>query len=157
MGNASLVSVEKIRDMECDFGILPCPKFDEAQENYRTLVHDGGYLGAVNGNSANLDLVGATLEALNAETYRSVTPVYYETALKVKYTRDDTSAQMIDMIHDTLMTNFIYAYNYALSDIGLQYRKLITNKSKEYVSTIEKTLKSAEKKLETLSGVFAGN
>lgn len=157
MGNASLVSVEKIRDMECDFGILPCPKFDEAQENYRTLVHDGGYLGAVNGNSANLDLVGATLEALNAETYRSVTPVYYETALKVKYTRDDTSAQMIDMIHDTLMTNFIYAYNYALSDIGLQYRKLITNKSKEYVSTIEKTLKSAEKKLETLSDVFAGN
>jgi hypothetical protein len=146
-----------LREIEYDFGLLPIPKFDEAQENYRTLVHDGGYLGAVNGNSANLDLVGATLEALNAETYRSVTPVYYETALKVKYTRDDTSAQMIDMIHDTLMTNFIYAYNYALSDIGLQYRKLITNKSKEYVSTIEKTLKSAEKKLETLSDVFAGN
>lgn len=157
MGNASLVSVEKIRDMECDFGILPCPKFDEAQENYRTLVHDGGYLGAVNGNSANLDIVGAVLEALSSETYRSVTPTYYETALKVKYTRDDTSTQMIDMIHDTLMTNFIYAYNYALSDIGLQYRKLITNNSKEYVSTIEKTLKSAEKKLEALADVFAGN
>ena len=88
---------------------------------------------------------------------RRVLPHLIESFLKVKYTRDDTSAQMIDMIHDTLMTNFIYAYNYALSDIGLQYRKLITNKSKEYVSTIEKTLKAAEKKLEALSDVFAGN
>ena len=157
LGNASLSTVEKIRDMECDFGILPCPKFDEAQTAYRTLMYDGGFIGAVNGNSENLDLVGATLEALNAETYRSVTPVYYETALKVKYTRDDTSAQMIDMIHDSLMTNFIYAYNYALSDIGLQYRKLITSKSKDYVSQVERTLKAAEKKLEVLSDVFAGN
>ena len=154
-GSGSFSTVEKIRDMECDFGILPCPKYDEEQESYRTLMYDGGFIGAVNGNSANLDLVGATLEALNAETYRSVTPVYYETALKVKYTRDDTSAQMIDMIHDSLMTNFIYAYNYALSDIGLQYRTLITKKSKDYVSQIERTLKSAEKKLELLSEAFA--
>ena len=155
MGNASILSVEQIRDMECDFGILPCPKFDEEQEQYRTLVHDGGYIGAVNGSSQNLDMAGAVLEVLNAETYRSVTPVYYETALKVKYTRDDTSAQMIDLIHDTLMTNFIYAYNYALDNIGLQYRTLITAKSKDYVSQIEKTLKGAEKKLELLAEVFA--
>ena len=155
MGNGSLSSVEKIRDMECDFGILPCPKFDEAQESYRTLVHDGGYLGAVNGNSLGLDMAGAVLEALNAETYRSVTPVYYETALKVKYSRDDTSAKMIDLVHDTLMTNFIYAYNYALNNIGLQYRTLITNKSKDYVSQVEKTLKGAEQQLELLAEVFA--
>lgn len=157
MGGSSFAKVENIRDMECDFGIIPCPKFDEAQANYRTLVHDGGYVGAVNGSSENLDAAGAILEALNAETYRSVTPVYYETALKVKYTRDDTSAQMIDLVHDTLMTNFIYAYNYALDNIGLQYRTLITNKSKDYVSQIEKTIKSAETKLATLAEAFAEN
>ncbi|MBR5221031.1 MAG: hypothetical protein IKV66_08610 [Clostridia bacterium] len=156
-GSGSFSTVEKIRDMECDFGILPCPKYDEEQESYRTLMYDGGFIGAVNGNSENLDLVGATLEALNAETYRSVTPTYYETALKVKYTRDDTSAQMIDMIHDSLMTNFIYAYNYALDNIGLQYRTLITGKSKNYVSQIERTLKGAEKKLEILAEAFSGN
>ncbi|MBR5869840.1 MAG: extracellular solute-binding protein [Clostridia bacterium] len=155
MGNSSVLSVEQIRDMECDFGILPCPKFDEEQKAYRTLVHDGGYLGAINGCSTNLDIAGAVLEVLNAETYRSVTPVYYETALKVKYTRDDTSAQMIDLIHDTLMTNFIYAYNYALNNIGLQYRTLITGKSKDYVSLVEKNLKGAETKLEALAEAFS--
>ena len=154
-GSGSFSTVEKIRDMECDFGILPCPKYDEEQTAYRTLIYDGGYIGAVNGNSENLDLAGAVLEALNAETYRSVTPIYYETALKVKYTRDDTSAQMIDLIHDSLMTNFIYAYNYALDNIGLQYRTLITGKSKNYVSQVEKTLKGAEKKLEILAEAFA--
>ncbi len=156
MGNATFASVEGIRDMEAAFGFLPCPKFDENQLNYRTLVHDGGYLGAVNGNSQNLDIAGAVLEALSAETYRSVTPAYYETALKVKYTRDDKSAQMIDMMHDTLMTNFIYAYNYALDNIGLLYRDLITKQSKDYVSTVEKKLKGAESKLEALADAFAG-
>lgn len=154
-GSGTFSTVEKIRGMECDFGILPCPKFDEEQTSYRTLIFDGGFIGAVNGNSQNLDMAGAVLEALNAETYRSVTPVYYETALKVKYTRDDTSAQMIDLVHDTLMTNFIYAYNYALNNIGLQYRTLITKKSKDYVSQVEKTLKGAEKNLAELAEAFA--
>lgn len=156
MGNATFVTVENLRGMEDAFGILPYPKFDEAQTEYRSLVHDAGYIGVVNGNSANLDIAGAVLEALCAETYRTVTPVYYETALKVKYSRDDTSAQMIDLIHDSLTTNFIYAYNYALENIGLQYRTLVTKKSTDYVSQVEKTLKSAQKKLDAISAVFAG-
>ncbi len=156
MGNGTFAFVEKMRDMEDTFGIIPCPKFDEEQENYRTLVHDGGYIGAVNGSSANLDIAGAVLEALSAETYRSVTPVYYETALKVKYTRDDMSAQMIDLMHDTLMTNFIYDYNYVLNNIGLVYRELITKKSTDYVSTVESKLASATLKLEELAAAFAG-
>jgi hypothetical protein len=96
------------------------------------------------------------MEALCAETYRSVTPVWYETALKIKYTRDDISAQMIDLIHGSITTNFIYAYNYALADIGLQYRTLITNRSTDYVSQVEKNLKAAEKALQTLTDVFSG-
>ncbi len=156
MGNATFAFVERMRDMEDAFGIIPCPKFDEEQESYRTLVHDGGYIGAVSGSSVNLDIAGAVLEALCAETYRSVTPVYYETALKIKYTRDDMSARMIDLMHDTLMTNFIYDYNYVLNDIGLVYRQLITNKSTDYVSTVEGKLASATLKLEELAAAFAG-
>ena len=156
MGNANLKTAELLREMKDAFGILPYPKFDEEQKEYRSLVHDAGLIGAVNGCSGNLDMAGAVLEALCAETYRSVTPVWYETALKIKYTRDDISAQMIDLIHDSITTNFIYAYNYALSDIGLQYRTLITNNSTDYVSRVEKQLKAAEKSLKELTDVFSG-
>ena len=157
LGNASLGTAEELRDMEKNFGMIPYPKYDEAQEGYRSLVHDGAPIGFINGSSENLDIAGAVLEALNAETYRTVTPVWYETALKVKYSRDDASSQMIDLIHDTITTNFIFAYNYALADIGLIYRDLVTKNSVDYMSAVEKRQKSAVKKLENLYNTFMEN
>ena len=152
-----LSSAKYLRDMKEDFGIIPYPKFDAEQEQYRSLVHDGAAIGGVSGSSLNLDMTGAVLEALCAETYRSVTPVWYETATKIKYSRDDVSSQMIDLIHDTMTTSFIFAYNYALNDIGLIYRKLVTNKSADYTSSVERIRKSAENKLEDLYEAFNEN
>lgn len=157
IGNASLTDSVYLRDMKSDFGMLPYPKLDEDQAEYRSLVHDGALVGSVNGSSQNLDMVGATLEALCAETYRTVTPVWYETALKVKYSRDDISSQMIDLIHDSMTTNFIYAYNFTLSDIGMVYRTLVTNNKTDYVSAVEKITSKAEKDLEKLYNVFTEN
>ena len=157
LGNATLKGANALRDMKDDFGFLPYPKFDEAQEGYRTLVHDAVSIGAVNGSSQNLDVLGAVLEALNAETYRSVTPTWYDTALKIKYSRDDISTEMIDLIHDSITTNFIFAYNYALDNIGLLFRTLVTNKSTDYASEVKRVEKSAQKKLDTLISVFTEN
>ncbi|MBR5222527.1 MAG: extracellular solute-binding protein [Clostridia bacterium] len=154
---AHLSGAKYLRDMEQDFGMIPYPKFDEEQEQYRSLVHDAASIGALNGNSANTDMAGAILEALNSETYRSVTPVWYETAMKIKYSRDDVSSQMIDLIHDTITTSFIYAYNYALNGVGMVYRDLVTAKSSDYVSKVEKLRRGAEKKLEELYEAFHEN
>ena len=143
--------------MEQDFGFLPHPKYDEEQEEYHSLVHDTALLGCIPSSSVNLDITGAVIEALNAESYRTVTPAWYETALKVKYARDDISGQMIDIIHDSLTTNFIYAYNYALNSIGLVYRELITANSTDYASAVQKKLKAAETKLDELVDIFHGN
>lgn len=156
LGNGTFSTATGLRDMEDDFGFLPHPKYDEAQDNYHSLVHDTALLGCIPGSSANLDIAGAVIEALNAETYRTVTPAWYETALKVKYARDDVSGQMIDIIHDSLTTNFIYAYNYALDSIGLIYRDLVTKNSTDYASAVQKKLKSAENKLAALVDVFHG-
>ena len=93
-------------------------------------------LGAISGASQNLDITGAVLEALGSETYRSVTPAWYETALKVKYSRDDISAQIIDIIHDSMTTDFIYAYNASLSKIGVVMRTLVGNNSTDYISAV---------------------
>ena len=40
------------------------------------------------------------LEALACESYKSVVPAYYEIALKTKYTRDEDSARMLDIIFE---------------------------------------------------------
>ena len=54
------------------------------------------------------------MEALAASNYKSVLPAYFETALKMKYSRDEDSARMFDLIHSVMTLDFGYIYNNAI-------------------------------------------
>ena len=91
---------EIFRDMTSDYGILPYPKYDKSQADYYTHPHNDHSLlcvpvTAVPGRYA---MIGAVTEALAAEGYRTVTPAYFEVALKNKYNRDNESSQMLDIL-----------------------------------------------------------
>lgn len=58
----------------------------------------------------NIPAAAALLEAIAAESMRSVTPAYYDMALKYRYTRDEDSAEMIDLIHDSIYIDFAFAW-----------------------------------------------
>ncbi len=129
-GNA-LFLVDKIytaasnfRDMEDDYAIIPTPKLDTNQATYLTTLHDGitilGIPNSIGGDK--LPGICATLEALAAASYTSVTPVYYENALKYKYTRDEDSVEMIDLIRSNVTTDFAFAYSKSLNDIAHYFR-----------------------------------
>ena len=154
LGMRQLTSAKSLRDMTDDFGFLPYPKLDEAQEAYHGLVADIVLLGAIPTSSLNTDMAGAVLEALNAETYRSVVPLWYETALKIKYARDDISSQIIDLIHDSVYTSFLYAYSPCLDTAGVFMRSLVENNSTDYVSTVTKLAKSLQKRLDGINEAF---
>ena len=150
-------TAKELRDMKEDFGFLPIPKLDEEQESYRCLVGDCPLLCGVPTTCQNTDMVGAVLEALNAETYKTVTPVWYETALKIKYARDDISSQIIDLIRDSMTTSFIFAYSPKLSNIGQIMRELVSTNSKNYMSKAASMEKSANKSLAKLVEAFEEN
>ena len=97
--DVSLFFIGSLRDMEADFGILPYPKYDEAQSDYYSRV---AYYWAciVPVTNKDLEFTGAMLEALNCESANSVVPAYYEIALKGKYSRDNESEQMLQLISD---------------------------------------------------------
>ncbi|MCL2518486.1 MAG: hypothetical protein FWF15_07995 [Oscillospiraceae bacterium] len=159
MGNGTFVRAEMLRDMEKNFGIITNPKFDETQKNYRSVVADGQNLGVVpiTTSAGNLEMTSAVVEALNAESYRRVVPAYYETALKVKYTRDDVSSQMIDLIRDSTMTTFVFAFYASMNDIGAIFRTLVTNKSIDFTSEYAKLESGALAGLEKLQAAFLEN
>lgn len=106
-----LGAIDGLREMKDDFGIIPIPKLDETQENYTTYMHDGASVFAIPITCQNPDRSAAFLEAMCAESYRSVVPAYYETAVKVKYTRDNQTAQMLDMIVDSIYLDVAYLYS----------------------------------------------
>jgi hypothetical protein len=147
-------AAKDLRDMEEDFGFLPFPKTSEEQDNYKTLVHDTAQLSCIPVSSGNIAISGAILEALSAESYRLVTPAYYESALKLKYARDDISSQIIDLMRDSITTNFIYAYYPVLNEIGVLYRKLLSGGTNTYASYMRKMAPAVDKKLAELVKTF---
>ncbi len=156
LGNSSFNEASALRDMKDDFGVVPYPKYDESQEDYRSLVHDAYNLGIIPVTCGSSDIVGAVVEALCAETYRTVINPYYETALKIKYTRDELSSKVIDIVHDSVNTEFAFAYYSLLGSLGSIYRELISGKKTEFASQAAKYMPAAEKALDKLIAAYEG-
>ena len=99
--------IYRLRDMKDDIGILPMPKYDEAQENYRSAAWGGAvWTLSRTFDTSDAEKLGAALEAMSFYGYRDVIPVYKEKALKIKATRDDESADMLDIIFGSVYFDF---------------------------------------------------
>ena len=77
-----LTGTNYLRDMKSDYGIIPMPKLDENQSEYSVFCHDGSSVFALPSTCRKADAASAVLEAMAAETYRTVTPAYFEIALE---------------------------------------------------------------------------
>ena len=89
----------KLRDMDYDIGIIPPPKFTENQERYYSLV-EGGALSVmpVTLNADRYDNVGILLDGFAYFSHRDVIPVYIDIIVKSKFTRDEESVDMLNII-----------------------------------------------------------
>ncbi len=99
---------DTMREME-NFGILPSPKFDEAQDSYITPVPSeaSGIPFFVNDEEMSATIFNA-LHYYSAEIVR---PAYFETAIKRKSTRDDESVEMLEIISGTMACDFMFLYS----------------------------------------------
>ncbi len=98
-----------LREMTSPYYIVPCPLLKEGQE-YRSSVHDAINIYGISVGSQNKKATAIVLEALCAESYRSVRPRYYDDALKFKYTTDIDSAAMIDIISESSYVDFVLVW-----------------------------------------------
>lgn len=87
-------------DMEEDFGVLPFPKYDEAQEGYHSRVV-GAWINVAPSVAPDPARTSAIMEALASESAKTVYSEYYESALKYRYLRDEQSIAMLELIKDT--------------------------------------------------------
>jgi len=94
-------SVGMLRDMEDDFGVTLYPKWDEAQDEYYSRLESGAPVLIVPATASDTSRTGAIIEAMSAASSKTVISAYYETTLKQKYTRDELSSLMFDMVMET--------------------------------------------------------
>ena len=149
-----LDDVTNMRAGDADFGIIPIPKYEEAQDKYYSLVsqHTTGLMSIpITCAGDELSMVGMVLEALAAESHYTLIPEYIETSLKTKNSRDAESADMLDIILGNRVFDPMNVYSFAnfgdaIMDAADANNKdmasLIKSKQKLVNKSIEKVLKA---------------
>jgi len=134
--------------MTYDYGILPNVKLDEDQENYYTIPQDAFNLISVMANVENKDMVAAALQLMCAETYKTVTPQYFEVVLKYRYARDDESGRMLDICREGLRMDFATINTRSLNGAGQLFRTIMSS-GKDATSSVSATTKGQFKMIKT--------
>ncbi len=152
--DAKLASAEELREMDDDFGIIPVPKFDTNQTEYKSFVNGAASMVCVPATvkEADREYVSIIIEGMAAEAYRVVTPVLYETYLKRKVTRDAESMDMIDYIVRNRV--FDMAYVNMHDGVGSYVRDLLQKGATDISSTMKSYQKSAAKRIEKIVKAF---
>ncbi|MBQ2727395.1 MAG: hypothetical protein IJF78_16965 [Clostridia bacterium] len=135
------------REMETDFGIVPMPKYNEAQSGYYSFVQLACANSiAVPTTGQNFERTGVILEALSAESMYGLTEAYYEKTLKSKASRDEESAAMLDLIFDTRVYDLGFMYNWGT--ISSSVGSLVGTEGQDisgYASAMKKATKAIDK------------
>jgi len=148
--NGTLGSNDVLRAMNSDYGIIPYPKWNKDQPDYYTGSQNSYSLFSIPATCQKIDAVGAAMEALCSESYRTVTPAYYEIALKKKYSRDDETSQMLDIIRSGITFNFGILNSINIDNIQGIFRDLMTEKKTDFTSRYEKSAQMWQKSLDKL-------
>jgi hypothetical protein len=132
-----LSSARGLRQMDDDFMIIPYPKFDAHSNRYYALPNDGALLAAAQSSTLPDALIGAVLEELAYQGWKHITPAFFDIALKAKYMRDsdDLSMRVIDIIRESITTDFAYVYLNNLEGGGTIFDSMLRLRSNRLVST----------------------
>ena len=146
-----------LRAMEGDFGIIPYPKWDEAQDKY--MPHTAGNYHPVMHipqTNEDLDATGIILEAMSYEGMKTIKPAFYESLLKTKTARDSESAEMLDFIFGNLSYDIGNMYNFG-EITGVFGYQMSTNPKANIVSTVEKNIGKWQKAIDDIVAGIENN
>ena len=150
----ALVDINGLRDAEFEFGILPYPLYDETQQEYNNLISTGLVSSVSIPNTCeNTEVVGVTLEAMAYYSTTTLTPAYYDNALKTRYVRDEESGEMLDIIFATRVYDLGFIFNWG--GAGSMVSNMFSGKQTEYASNWQKIEKAVKKTMDKALEQFA--
>ena len=136
-----------LRDFKGEYGILPIPKLDTAQKEYRTCVQDQvtGITIPVTCPQSKQEMVGAVLECLASESYRTVADAYYNTALSYRYLNNPESKVMLDLIYESVSFEIAQIYTDCIGSFLNDMRTIVESRNNTTVSSFRRIQRNMEK------------
>ena len=138
------------REMETEFGILPVPKYDKAQEFYRTWTHASGSTFSVTAAipAAKAETMGLVVQAYAILSHQLLKPAYYDIMLTSRNVHDADSADMMDL----MFANRVYEMSFYFSNFGFfeLFKSATNDNSDKFSSQYAAQAKSFDRKLATV-------
>jgi len=149
-----LVDLTEFRDSDIDYGIVPLPKYDEAQDSHISLGNINVVSAIILPKSTAVDAtddLGRIIESMTVLGHYKSLPEAYEATLLTKMTRDEDSIEMIQIINESLALDFGYVYN--IGGLNTMLRTLAINKL-PFISQHEKSVGIIESDIYKLLKAF---
>ncbi len=143
--------MEALRDLSFEYGIIPYPKFDDAQKQFYSSSSAAMPSVSIPVTSENDEAVGAVIEALAYYGQEKTTPMYFDSALKYKYSEGGDNAEMLDLMRASAMLSFTDIFAAALGGPNDKFRETLWNKKGGvWASKAESLRKGSTQKLNAL-------
>ncbi|PKM62015.1 MAG: hypothetical protein CVU97_06465 [Firmicutes bacterium HGW-Firmicutes-21] len=121
---------------ELVFGILPCPLWDDSQEQYYSFCGTSETAGiAIPKSCSDLEFSAYMIEVYAAEAKNTITPAYYEVNIKGRDVRDDESIEMLDIIFDNIVYDVGEVYNFG--KVKSMFNTLMSERSTDIMSRLD--------------------
>jgi hypothetical protein len=142
--------------LEFSVGVVPVPKFDETQLEYKTNLGNPFTIYALNAQSDALVAAATTLEAMGSENYRSVTPAVFEVAMKVRYTDDPQVADMFDILKENVSFDVgkLYYYTMEKTTSKVFSDTCLSSNPSGFLSVLKTSTRVINNKLKTLMAAY---
>ncbi|MBQ3126228.1 MAG: hypothetical protein IJC15_04085 [Clostridia bacterium] len=153
--NNCLYEMISLAAVSPDFGVLPPPKYNEAQESYYVHTHSklGTAIGIPN-NNKDLDMTCAILEDMMYWSYKYIYPAHIEKTMQIRYASDAESSDILKLMFNSICIEMSTALNLKCDN---NLRSLGNVHSKDVVSTFLTTAEKDKGTLETYVNAFTGN
>ena len=96
----------ELRDMDSQFGLIPVPKYDEAQESYLSYMNFITCFLTIPVTQQDPARTGVILDGLSYVSSQNVLPEYYNVTVSQKGLRNENSIEMMEIINGSRGVEF---------------------------------------------------
>ena len=158
MDLANVTTSTELADTSVTYGVLPVPKYDEAQERHMTSLEYGYtmYGASIVVNDEDRNAIGAMIECMASESYRQVIPAVFETTMKLKYSSGEDDARMYDIIRSGISFDLGRLFAEPLEKLTYYaFREATNNANTNWASVTKAKSRIMQKGLDSLTAKLA--
>lgn len=149
MANSIRAFYNDWRALDLDISLVPSPKFDENQSEYRALMSNCSMGISVPATASDPERTGTIIEAMNAYSYKAIDKVYYEITLQDKLARDEYSSKMLDIIVNARTVDIAVLNENAWGNVVSAFLNSFEAKGSSNLASLEEKYGKASRKFAT--------